>query len=550
MCCSQWGYCGTSQDYCGTCCQSNCGPQSPPSPPSPSPPNPNPPTNTPPPSSGFNYNADHGEDSRLIAYVGNWQACPTDKQIDAYSHIVIAFAVSYTWSAAKNSCDDQCKLPGSLPLCGNQARPDLIDKWRKMGKKVIMSFGGAGMGGSWSGDNNNCWDYCFGREDRLSNDLVNIVKDQNLDGIDIDYEYCYDVAGKQSGKCAQRSSLYSDEKAQLFLNSMTSLLRTKLDALQASNGYSRGRYEITHAPMDADLVPSNGYDSKYFNILRDRRADLDFLMPQFFNGYVRAGVDGFDGKGAGSKKASTIYSSLANDLFDNEPSKVVFGHCISDCSGTSSNVNAIQAVQIHQQIKQFNNGEFECNGGAFFWVAEHDAGGAWSDQVLSEVSLTAGCSNSQTTSSTATTSTTTTTVTATATPTSFPTMVQPTAKPTAATPAPTKAPTEVVELVIDRKNRCGPSELHARETCGNVCQSSLDCAAGEWCWGVHPNYCGSIPKRVYVNPIQSTVWTRCGKSELDARSFCGEPCTWQCSGVGETCQSVNANYCDSDYYIE
>eukprot|EP00574_Skeletonema_japonicum_P013050 CAMPEP_0201715482 /NCGR_PEP_ID=MMETSP0593-20130828/1662_1 /ASSEMBLY_ACC=CAM_ASM_000672 /TAXON_ID=267983 /ORGANISM="Skeletonema japonicum, Strain CCMP2506" /LENGTH=407 /DNA_ID=CAMNT_0048204997 /DNA_START=66 /DNA_END=1286 /DNA_ORIENTATION=- len=74
MCCSQWGYCGTSEGYCGECCQSNCSGQPPsPSPPSPSPPPPSPPTTNPPPSSGFNYNADHGEDSRLIAYVGNWQ---------------------------------------------------------------------------------------------------------------------------------------------------------------------------------------------------------------------------------------------------------------------------------------------------------------------------------------------------------------------------------------------------------------------------------------------------------------------------------------------
>lgn len=369
-----------------------------------------------------------------------------------------------------------------------------------------------------TGDQNNCWDYCFGREDKLSTDLVNIIKDQNLDGIDIDYEYCYDVAGKQAGKCAQRSSLYSDEKAQLFLNSITSLLRTKLDVLQTSNGYNRGRYEITHAPMDADLVPTNGHASKYFDILHERRADLDFLMPQFYNGYTRAGIDGFDGTGAGSIKASTIYSSLANNVFDNEPNKVVFGHCISDCSGTGSNVNANQAVQIQRQIKEFNNGEFACNGGAFFWVANHDTGGTWSDQVVSEVSLTAGCSNSQTTSSTVTTTTTTTTTITsapskaptsppnpqpttsmptpvpTSQPTALPTTSQPTQKPTpVVTHTPTKAPTPTqatpqptdgVVLVIDRQNRCGPSELHARETCGKVCTSSADCAAGEWCWGV------------------------------------------------------------------
>ena len=140
-------------------------------------------------------------------------------------------------------------------------------------------------------------------------------------------------------------------------------------------------------------------------------------------------------------------------------------------------------------------------------------------------------------------------------PNPLPTTSQPTVEPTAVTPAPTNSPQETPqptegELVVDQKHRCGPSELHARETCGKVCETSADCSADEWCWGVHPNYCGSIPKRVYVNPSQSSVWTRCGKSEIDARSFCGEPCTWQCSVAGETCMAVNSNYCDSDYYIE
>ena len=163
---------------------------------------------------------------------------------------------------------------------------------------------------------------CFGKEDQLSTDLTSIIATQNFDGIDIDYEYCYDVAGKQSGNCPQRTSLYSDEKAQTFLDTLTSNLRVKLDALQVSNEYNRGRYEITHAPMDSDLVPSNGFASQYFRILKDRRADLDFLMPQFYNGMTRPGLDGVDGTGAGAMSAAVMFSSLANDLFDQEPHKV------------------------------------------------------------------------------------------------------------------------------------------------------------------------------------------------------------------------------------
>jgi hypothetical protein len=175
MCCSQWGYCGATEAYCGACCQNgNCWNNPSPTPPSPTPPTPTPPTPTLP-----SYTADHGEDSRLIAYVGNWQSCPTDAQVAAYSHIgefnesicsilllfilthhfsttfhypVIAFSVSYTWSAAKNNCDAQCNIGTSVPICNNANNQAMIDKWRSMGKKVILSFGGAGMGGSWSGE--------------------------------------------------------------------------------------------------------------------------------------------------------------------------------------------------------------------------------------------------------------------------------------------------------------------------------------------------------------------------------------------------------------
>ena len=256
----------------------------------------------------------------MIAYVGNWQSCPTDEQVDAYSHIVIAFAVSYVWSPEKNACDTQCNIASEVPICNNVNNQALVDKWRSKGKKVILSFGGAGMGGSWSGDQNNCWDYCFGEDktEALANSLVTIVDNQKFDGIDIDYEYCYDVEGKQAGRCSQRSAEYSDLKAQTFLNDLTSKMRTKLDTLQATNGYNRGRYEVTHAPMDSDLT----VDSEYFKILQARRADLDFLMPQFYNGLTRPAVDGIEGSGAGQFRAIDMYSDLANVMFEGEPEKV------------------------------------------------------------------------------------------------------------------------------------------------------------------------------------------------------------------------------------
>ena len=181
-CCSQYGWCGLDGSYCGDGCQSgpcsgsynfnycgvswpaadaNCGtpcpggsdaecpggetcyadawscpgvqPDGNPAP-APSPPTPGPPT----------PNASAGDDTRLIAYVGNWQDCPTTSQTDAYTHIVIAFAVTYTWAQAKNNCDTSCNLAPTVPICGNLNNQALVDGWRAQGKKVILSFGGAG----------------------------------------------------------------------------------------------------------------------------------------------------------------------------------------------------------------------------------------------------------------------------------------------------------------------------------------------------------------------------------------------------------------------
>jgi chitinase len=102
------------------------------------------------------------------------------------------------------------------------------------------------------------------------------------------------------------------------LNDLTAELRIKLDDLQDQNGYDGHRYELTHAPMDVDLLPG----TQYFHILHERRDDLDFLMPQFYNGVTRPAVDGVDGTGEGTVSAAAMFRSLSNDLFEGEPNKV------------------------------------------------------------------------------------------------------------------------------------------------------------------------------------------------------------------------------------
>lgn len=187
-----------------------------------------------------------------------------------------------------------------------------------------------------------------------------------MDGIDIDYEYCYDINGAQAGRCQQRTSLYTDAKAQTFLDSLTSKLRVKLDALQVTNGYNRGRYEVTHAPMDSDLTPST---SKYFQILKARRADLDFLMPQFYNGVTRPMTDGVGGTGAGAMSAALLFTSLANDLFAQEPNKVSFNikptifNFSNHCNHFLFSVSSIETIELAYQVSHTS---YSCFLGCFW----------------------------------------------------------------------------------------------------------------------------------------------------------------------------------------
>eukprot|EP00592_Proboscia_alata_P025723 CAMPEP_0194443312 /NCGR_PEP_ID=MMETSP0176-20130528/126632_1 /TAXON_ID=216777 /ORGANISM="Proboscia alata, Strain PI-D3" /LENGTH=979 /DNA_ID=CAMNT_0039269539 /DNA_START=429 /DNA_END=3368 /DNA_ORIENTATION=+ len=211
------------------------------------------------------------------------------------------------------------------------------------------------MGGSWAGDVNDCWDYCYGKENHVVSQLDSIVRAQNFDGVDIDYEYFYESA-----------------EAQNFLSSITTGLKNTLPVGSI----------ITHAPME----PDSKIGTAYYNILKANAAILDFLMPQYYNGLTRPALDGFASLGLGSERAIDHYDNLVTDMFSGDQSKVVFGFCIDDCNsssgsgGGSSNSNADkdQASNVVNEIED----TYGCNhGGAFFWVADDDQNGEWSSAV-------------------------------------------------------------------------------------------------------------------------------------------------------------------------
>jgi len=301
----------------------------------------------------------------MIAYIPGWEDCPLDDQIEQYTHVLIAFAVSYQWAPGGVTCSSTCEI--STPqICANQPQNplELIQRWHAMGKKVILSFGGATMGGSWLAAPNGCWENCYGREEQVASNLAAIVDELDLDGVDIDYEYYYEDNQKNSG-------FYKGAEAQFFLSDLTRRLRTKLpDKL------------LLHVPMDSDLYgPSHSAGpTAYYNLLKELADDLDFVMPQYYNGFIYPPTQMSD--------ALEHYADVIN-IFDDDASKVVFGHCINDCPGF--NVNGDAAALVMRQLSD----AYPCNGGAFFWKTSHDNGGWWSSTVNQEMASNAEkCSTS------------------------------------------------------------------------------------------------------------------------------------------------------------
>ncbi|CAK0848203.1 unnamed protein product, partial [Prorocentrum cordatum] len=272
---------------------------------------------------------------QLVAFVENWLPCPSLDKIRGYDKVIVSFAVSYTWSPTKNQCDQSCTI-GVPATCDNQAKPDLIETWRQAGTKVLLSFGGAGMGGSWAGDVNDCWEYCFGRVDSVVSRLVEIIDSQGFDGVDM-WLPAYD---------------HTDTSSQ-FLKDLTTGLRAALPP---------GKI-ISHAPMDGDIAAG----APYFRVLQEVASSVDYLLPQYYNGPLRPAID--------TQPAIEHMGHLVDDIFGGDASKVVFGFCIADCSGTGSNVDGSQAAAILQDVAA----AFPGHGGAFLWAASDDVG--WSEPV-------------------------------------------------------------------------------------------------------------------------------------------------------------------------
>lgn len=280
------------------------------------------------------------DDHRVVAFLANWEECPTAAQLAQYSHVVIAFAVTYTYDPGGNICDESCAIQPPAG-CNGSALPDLVAELHDAGIEVLISFGGAGMGGIWEGtcgEMTKCWDYCVDQVESVADQLTGIVADNDLDGVDIDYEYCLNDASYVG-----------------FVEGLTNELRTRLDA-----AFPGDHKRITHAPMDSELEVGD----PYYAIIEHVAPQLDFLMPQYYNG----GQSPFTREGLAS--IHTHYGALVEGPFGGDPSRVVFGYCIeAGCAPVATQPEAVDVIEMFDAW-------YPGNGGIFFWAHPDDTD-AW-----------------------------------------------------------------------------------------------------------------------------------------------------------------------------
>ncbi|MBK7827992.1 glycosyl hydrolase family 18 protein [Nannocystis sp.] len=281
------------------------------------------------------------DDHRVVAFVANWQECPTPAQMANWSHAVIAFAVSYTWTPNGVICDESCTI-GAVPGCNGKSLAELAADLHAAGVKVLLSFGGASMGGVWEGtcgQMTKCWDHCISNTPAVVEALTGLVADNDLDGIDIDYEYCLHDAPHRD-----------------FVAALTTGLRAALDALPAA------RKLVTHAPMDSELHAGD----PYFEIVAQHADAISFLMPQYYNG----GMNPFDPNGLAA--IEDHYRALVDGPFAGDASRVVFGHCIEP--GCNPVATQPAAVTVAQTVA----GWYPNDGGVFFWAHPNEYDGWFS----------------------------------------------------------------------------------------------------------------------------------------------------------------------------
>jgi len=158
-----------------------------------------------------------------------------------------------------------------------------------------------------------------------------------------------------------------------WVQGVTKDLRAAFNAL----GESKHLY-ISHDPQSyyVDEGGKYGGNQDYWNALAPVLSSIDFIIIQYYNNPPNPATL--------PSSAVDHYERIVSGLFGGDASKVVFGICLTDCSG-SGDLTVSQANSITKTLTQKYPSNF---GGMALWATSADAGKGyqWSNGIKSTYS--------------------------------------------------------------------------------------------------------------------------------------------------------------------
>lgn len=211
---------------------------------------------------------------------------------------------------------------------------EAIKAMQQKGQKVLISFGGGTM-------DSNAYRALSQDTAKLADLLASFVKNNELDGVDIDYEDTAAFTGQAGYNGAQ------------FLVSLTQELRKRLPS---------PNYIISHAPQPPYLE-QGGYMAGYVEVVQQAGQEIDWLNVQFYN------------NPPWSANPDQIVSSYLNytKLPNMSPEKVIAGFPVTQ-NDAGSGYMPVQTI-INEVIKPIQ--QQSSLGGIMNWQFSSDHNGDW-----------------------------------------------------------------------------------------------------------------------------------------------------------------------------
>lgn len=275
--------------------------------------------------------------SKLISYYNNG-SIPLEHAVNLpYTDIILSFL----YTSESN--------PLSLQLAGGiaastsppeltQTTKNAIAKLKANGQKVLISFGGGEM-------SSVAYSKIAGHEKELAISIAEFIKNNNLDGIDIDFEDTASFTGN------------ANYDGVAFLVNLTQALRSELPSSQ---------YLITHAPQPPYLEIGSGMDG-YVKIMQQVGNSIDWLNVQFYNNPPWS---------SNPNQIVTSYWQFSK-LAGLSPEKIMIGLPVTPRDAGSGYMLIDEIItEVIEPIQQ--NGIL---GGMMNWQFSSDKDGVWAEKI-------------------------------------------------------------------------------------------------------------------------------------------------------------------------